>query len=210
MTHLSREIRRGRKFDDVVAGARDVFLREGFEGASVDAIAKAAGVSKATLYSYFPDKRLLFLEVARTECLRHAESAMVLARTGQGVAATLKDVARRITGLYLSDFGLQVFRICVAECDRFPELGRTFYQSGPALARERLAAFLSAAVAKGELVVQDCHLAADQFVELCKADLFARRVFNVRERITDAEIERVIDGAVETFMARYGRRTGPS
>ena len=58
-TH-SPTIRKGRKFDQVLEGARSVFLADGFEGASVDQIAKVAGVSKATLYSYFPDKRLLF------------------------------------------------------------------------------------------------------------------------------------------------------
>ena len=58
-------VRTGRKFDQVLAGAREVFMADGFEGASVDDIARAAGVSKATLYSYFPDKKLLFMEVAR-------------------------------------------------------------------------------------------------------------------------------------------------
>ncbi|WP_372674886.1 TetR/AcrR family transcriptional regulator, partial [Aquicoccus sp.] len=48
--------RSGRKFDQVLEGARKVFMADGFERASVDDIARAAGVSKATLYSYFPDK----------------------------------------------------------------------------------------------------------------------------------------------------------
>ena len=63
-------IRKGRKVDQVLAGARDIFLRDGFEGASVDDIAKASGVSKATLYSYFSDKRQLFQEVVQAECER--------------------------------------------------------------------------------------------------------------------------------------------
>ena len=52
MTSDQTKVRKGRKFDQVLAGARDVFMADGFEGASVDAIARAAGVSKATLYSY--------------------------------------------------------------------------------------------------------------------------------------------------------------
>ncbi len=206
MTEHSRQIRKGRKYDQVVTGAREVFLREGFEGASVDAIAKASRVSKATLYSYFPDKKLLFLEVAKAECLRQSDMAMVEAASGDGIEAALTDVARRMTAFFLSDFGQQVFRICVAEADRFPELGRTFYQSGPALARQRLADFLQAGVARGDLSIDDCHLAADQFAELCKADLFPRKVFNIGGEITDADRERVIRGAVQTFMARYAAR----
>ena len=56
---------KGRKFTQVLEGARTVFLRDGFEGASVDDIAREAGVSKATLYSYFPEKKMMLIEVAR-------------------------------------------------------------------------------------------------------------------------------------------------
>ena len=206
MRQPSPRIRRGRKFDQVVAGARDVFLREGFEGASVDAIARAAGVSKATLYSYFPDKQHLFLEVAKTECLRQADAAMIEAQSGQPVERTLTDIARRMTDFFLSEFGQQVFRICVAEAERFPELARTFYENGPALARQRLAAFLADAVARGELDIPDCQLAADQFAELCKAHIFPRILFCREWHPGEADISRVVDGAVETFMARYGVR----
>lgn len=203
MTHHSPRIRKGRKFDQVVAGAREVFLREGYQGASVDSIAKAASVSKATLYSYFADKKLLFLEVAKAECLRQSETAMVQARSGASTAETLTDIADRMTRFFLSDFGQQVFRICVAESERFPELGRTFYQSGPELARARLVGFLRCAMDRGDLVIDDVDLAADQFAELCKADLFPRLVFNTRDTVTEAERQRVITGAVDMFMARY-------
>lgn len=206
MTQHEPKIKKGRKYDDVLDGAREVFMREGFEGAGVDAIAKAAGVSKATLYSYFPDKKMLFLEVAKVECLRQSEAALGLAATSQSPDITLTDIARRMTGFFLSDFGQRVFRICVAESDRFPEIGRTFYRSGPEMARKRLVAYLKDAVARGELAIEDCDLAADQFAELCKADLFPRLVFNVTDAATPAEIDRVIEGAVLTFMARYGAR----
>ena len=65
-------VTRGRKFLQVLEGARTIFLRDGFEGASVDDIAREAAVSKATLYSYFPDKRVMFMEVFRNELAREA------------------------------------------------------------------------------------------------------------------------------------------
>lgn len=197
-------VRRGRKFDQVLGGARDVFLRDGFEGASVDEIARVAGVSKATLYSYFPDKRLLFMEVARSECTRQADQAMERIDPNAPVAELLRFAADQIIGFMCSDFGQRIFRICVAEGDRFPELGREFYESGPALVRARLTEFFREAVARGDLAIEDFDLAADQFHELCKADIFARLVFNLRDRFSEAEKARVRDGAVATFMARYG------
>jgi TetR/AcrR family transcriptional regulator, mexJK operon transcriptional repressor len=199
-------LRHGRKVGQVIEGAREVFLRDGFEGASVDEIAQVACVSKATPYSYFPDKRVMFMEVVRAECLRQAETCMEMIDTARGVADTLRVTGRNLVGFLTSDFGQRVFRVCVAESDRFPDLGRRFYESGPKMVRDRLVCFLNDAVARGELAVDDVDLAADQFAELCKADIFPRILFCREWRPTEQDIVRVVDGAVETFMARYGKR----
>lgn len=198
------EVKRGRKFDQVLKGARDIFMSDGYEGASVDAIARAAGVSKATLYSYFPEKQLLFLEVARAECLRQAETATATIDTTQAPCEVLRKVARQALDFITSDFGQRMFRISVAESDRFPELGRAFYESGPKMGRDRLRDYFEEAMERGELAMDDPELAADQFNELCKADIFPRLVFNVQRSFDQSEKDRIADGAVETFLARYG------
>jgi len=199
-------IRRGRKFDQVLQGARVIFLRDGFEGASVDDIAREARVSKATLYSYFPDKRLLFMEVARSECRRQADAALHLIDTCAPPASVLRAAAEHIVAFMLSDFGHRIFRVCVAEADRFPALGAEFYRSGPMLAREKLGAYLRLAAARGELSITDFDLAADQFAELCRAGIHAKLIFGIEPPPTKAEIDRTITGAVDTFLARYGAR----
>lgn len=204
MNDASPVIRKGRKYDQVLAGARKVFLSDGFEGASVDTIAREAGVSKATLYSYFPDKRLMFMEMARAECARQAETSLHEIDMGAPPGTVLRLAARRMLAFLLSDFGRRVFRICVAEADRFPELGREFYESGPALVKRHLGHYFEGAMARGELAMDDIALAADQFAELCKADLFPRITFGIADGATQAEIDRVADGAVDTFLARYG------
>ena len=196
-------VKRGRKFDQVLQGARDIFMSDGFEGASVDDIARAAGVSKATLYSYFPDKRLLFMEVARTECIRQAESAVETIDPNAPVTSVLQEAAWQMVNFFTSDFGQRVFRLCVAESDRFPELGREFYDSGPALVRNRLIEFMTKAIERDELAIDDLPLAADQFSELCKADLFPRLVFSMDPSFDDTQKKRIVDGAVRTFLAAY-------
>ncbi|ASM74113.1 MULTISPECIES: TetR/AcrR family transcriptional regulator [Roseobacteraceae] len=197
-------IRKGRKFDQVLEGARSVFLVDGFEGASVDQIAKVAGVSKATLYSYFPDKRLLFMEVAASECCRQSRAAVDMINGCGHPREVLEQAARHLLGFLTSTFGLQMFRICVAESERFPDLGRQFYASGPMVMKGELIHYFEGAVARGELAIDDMHLAADQFGELCKADLWPRLVFGVTDSVSQAEINRVVHGAVDVFMARYG------
>ena len=107
---------------------------------------------------------------------------------------------------FLSGFGRQVYRICVAESGRFPELGREFYASGPLTVHALLTDYLNQAVAKGELEIDDIELAADQFPELCKASLHIPMVLGIKTEFRDDEIDRVIHGAVDMFMARYGAR----
>lgn len=206
-TDSTAQIRRGRKFDQVLEGARTVFLRAGFEGASVDDIAREAGVSKATLYSYFPDKRLLFVEVAKTECKRQADEVVtIIESASMPVADVLRFAAERFIEYMSSDFGLQTYRLCVAESDRFPQLGHAFYHSGPELVRNRLVDYLRKAVARGELAIEDFDLAADQFAELCKVDIHTRLVFGICGNCVVHERGRVIEGAVSMFLARYGVR----
>ncbi len=208
MNKPSLAVRRGRKYDQVIEGARSVFLSAGFEGASVDEIARVAGVSKATLYSYFPDKRLLFIEVVRAECQRQVDEAHRAVAFDAPPRDVLRFGARRVIEFYTSDFGRGVHRICVAEAERFPELGREFYESGPAMARRQVCDFLAAACAAGHLEIDDLSLAADQFLALCQADLHDRVICGTQTEFTEPEIVRVVEGAVETFLARYGRKGG--
>lgn len=204
MTIAASSVRKGRKFDQVLDGARRVFMRDGFEGASVDDIAREAEVSKATLYSYFPDKRLLFMEVAKSECRRQADEALQVIDFSAPPEVVLKAAAERMVAFFMSDFGMRVFRICVAESDRFPELGHEFYHSGPLLVRQRLTDYLRSAVTQGRLVIADLDLAADQFTELCKANIHNQMMFGVKACCAPRDVARTINGAVEMFMARYG------
>ena len=178
-------------------------MADGFEGASVDDIARQANVSKATLYSYFPDKRLLFMEVANQECARQSQAAVDNIDMNAAPRLVLSQAGRHFLRFLTSKFGQQVFRICVAESDRFPEIGRAFYRSGPERMRAEMAEYFSGSIARGELKIDDLALAADQFGELCKADLWPRLMFGVITSVSEADIERVVDGAVETFLARY-------
>ncbi len=191
MNALADQIKKGRKFEQVLEGARCIFMQDGFEGASVDDIAKAACVSKATLYSYFPDKRLLFLEVVSGECSQQSAAALNEIDLDAPAEEVLLTAARHLVAFATSTLGQSIFRICVAESDRFPELGRLFYESGPKRICGKLSVFLKRAVDRGELRIDDIGLAANQFMELCKADLFAQLMFGVRHGFDEDEVAHV-------------------
>jgi TetR/AcrR family transcriptional repressor of mexJK operon len=198
-------IRKGRKFDQVIEGAKAVFLREGFEGASVDEIARDAGVSKATLYSYFPDKQHLFLAVIETECGHQSEVEILLHASEQDVEQTLRIICKTLITFFLSRFGQDMFRVCVAEAQRFPELGRTFYDSGPKRWGRKISQYLDSPKAREALDIDDTHLAADQLAQLCRADLMLKVLFGIDKDPPEAEIDRIADEAVKTFLARFRR-----
>jgi len=196
-------VRRGRKFAQVLEGARTIFLRDGFDGASVDDIAREAGVSKATLYAYFPDKQLMFREICAQECLRQTQEAEAEIDPAMSPEAMLTLAGERIAAFVVSDFGQSVCRMIIAEGARFPELAREFYRNGPGLVHDRLAHHLHVLAQAGVLRIEDIDLAAEQFIQLCKAPIMEKLMFRMDHQINTADVSRAVRGAVEMFMARY-------
>ena len=138
-----------RKVAQILAAARDRFTVCGFGGVSMDEVAQLAGVGKATVYAHFKSKSELFAAVIANE-----GRAFVLAlepRAGEAVAATLTRFARAAFALFLAPHTIAVYRSIAAETARFPDLGRIFFETGPAFALARLAKFLADAMDAGLL-----------------------------------------------------------
>jgi len=194
-----------RKYAQVLAGATQVFMEQGYEGASVDEIAAAAQVSKATLYSYFPDKQELFRQVIIAECSRQANMAIDLEALDDPPEVVLERAATQLMTFILSPFGQQIYRVCVAEAARFPELGLAFYNSGPKLGRQRIEAYLRCAAKAGQLNIDmgEVEVASDQFAQLCRTDAFYRIILGVDKKVTKEHVQRRARQAVKTFMARF-------
>lgn len=113
-------ITRGRKFDQVRDGAAAIFLRDGYAGASVDDIARAARVSKATLYSYFPDKSLMFREVLRATADHAFHDAPFDTRIEGPVTEALPAILTQLAEWARSASRLALLRSLTAEATRFP------------------------------------------------------------------------------------------
>lgn len=195
--------RRGPKCAQVLEGARKVFMERGYEGASVDEIARAAGTSKATLYSYFPDKRQLFEAVMQSQCSVNTSVMHEATEADVPVEKVLHRMATSFATYLFSAGAQEMFRVCIAEAGRFPELGAAFHASGPARARARLVNYFEGAAARGELDIEDPEVAADQFSSLCKSGFFLRALLGA-PCPSEEEINRNADEAVRTFLARFG------
>ena len=206
---MSQTDRAARKSDQIIAGARSAFLKLGYEGTSVDDIAKRANVSKPTVYKHFTDKKSLFVAFVRLECASHADAVFRVDLQDRDIRKCLRSIARQYLELILSPFAQSIFRLAAAETKRFPEIGRVFYDSAIATGSRRLSQLLSGAVARGDFMIDDVDLAAHQFLELCKADIFYRTLFGVDPEFDDADKDRQADIAVAAFFKIYGNDHNP-
>src|SRR5271170_7384422 len=179
----------GAKRRQIVEGARSIFLAQGFDAASMNDIARAAGVSKGTLYVYFDNKEQLFQAIVQEECLFHAETTFNLDPDNHDVEGTLTRVGVAYVEFLCQPEKASALRTVVAIADRMPEIGRIFYETGPAVGVAKLADYLRAQTEAGILTVDDDEVAAAQFLESCKATLFLPVMYNFspapeRERIS--------------------------
>ena len=162
----------------ILDGAMRVFLDKGFDAASMSEIARAAGVSKGTLYVYFEDKQSLFDAIVQERCHIHAERVFEFDHTDHAVEEVLTRLGIDFATVMCRPENFSGVRAVIAIAERMPELGRKFYETGPLLAINKLAAYLDAQVAAGVLVIEDTEVAAAQFIDAVLATLFKPMLFN--------------------------------
>ena len=194
------------KRQQILEGAREVFLARGFDGASMGDIALAAAVSKGTLYVYFENKQKLFAALVAEQCRQTAERSFVLDAEDHDVRAALTRLGKSFVDGLMRPQHLATIRIVTAVADKLPELGRIFIDSGPRAGVARLSDWLRTKIARGDLAIADVELAAWQFLALCQGPLLAPVLLGGEPRPSHARIDEVVARAVETFIAAYGRR----
>ena len=186
----------------ILDGARKVFMDLGFDGASMGEIARAAGVSKGTLYVYFADKNRLFEAIVEEEKLEHGKTAFNF-DPERDVDTTLPEFGRAYVTLLCRPGGGSAIRTVMAIAERMPEVGRRYYARALEQNINRLAAYLEVHVKTGELAIDDCQLAAAQFPLMCLATLFLPWIFQAAPAPSPERVAEVIESAMRMFLAAY-------
>jgi AcrR family transcriptional regulator len=182
----------------ILEGARKVFLDLGFDGASMGEIARAAGVSKGTLYVYFADKSRLFEAIVEEEKIEQGKTAFNF-DPDRDVDTILPEFGRAYIGMLCRPGGGSAIRTVMA----IAELGSRFYTNVIAMTVDRFAAYLEARGRLGELVIEDTQLAAWQFMQMCQATLFQAFIFQAKPSPSPDQIAKVVDSATRVFFAAY-------
>jgi AcrR family transcriptional regulator len=186
----------------ILAGASKVFMDLGFDGASMGEIARAAGVSKGTLYVYFADKNRLFEAIVEQEMLDQQKIAFDFDRE-RDVPATLRGFGQAYIELLCRPGGGSAIRTVMAIAERMPEVGRRYYEQVLEKTINRFADYLDVRVQAGELATPDCHLAASQFMLTCQASLFLPFIFQAAPPPSSERIAEVVESATRMFLAAY-------
>jgi AcrR family transcriptional regulator len=187
----------------ILDGARRVFMDLGFDGASMGEIARAAGVSKGTLYVYFADKNRLFEAIVEQEMLEQSRLAFNF-DPDRDVATTLLDFGHAYIQVMCRPGGGSAIRTVMAIAERMPEVGRRYYEQVLEKTINRLAAYLEVHVTRGEIAIDDCQLAASQFMMMCQASLFLPFIFQAAPPPSAQRITEVVESATRMFLAGYG------
>ncbi len=204
-TSVPAEASDSAKRRQIMDGAREVFLSHGFDAASMGEIARKAGISKGTLYVYFSGKEQLFEAIAHEACAAQAEGVFSLDPADHDVEAVLTRLGRSFVKFLCRPGAMSPLRTVISISERMPEIGREFYETGPATGRAMVRRYLEAQVAAGILAIEDCDVAAAQFLDSCHATIFKPLLFNAGEVPTEERIHHVVGIAVRTFLAAYRR-----
>lgn len=189
--------------EKLLDAAQSTFLSHGYSGASVDDIMAIAGVSQPVFEEHFADKHALFAAVV-DRLGKIQSAAMVQKSHNLPTEDALIAIAKSITAFVTTPLAQSMFRLCVAESVRFPDIGRSFFNSGPRVMSANLATVLDRACEIGDLVIDNKLHAIMQYWMLCRGPYFYPLIFMIKDGITHNERMETIREALTTFAARYG------
>jgi TetR/AcrR family transcriptional repressor of mexJK operon len=192
------------KAESILAAAQRSFLAGGFGAVSMDAIAREAGASKATLYAYVASKEELFGAVVARESERYAEGFSAGELDTGDVAGSLTAIAERFLRLLLKPDVIAINRIIIGEVARFPVLAEVFWQAGPERVRVQLEAFFRRAAGAGTLDIADTRLAAGQFASLVRGEIHLQHLLGLGKP-DDTALPMAAKNAVATFLRAFGK-----
>lgn len=189
-----------RKSEAILDAASEVMAERGL-GATMEEIARRAGVSKQTVYNHFGGRE----EIVRVLAERRS-STVVAPLTLPGAAedpeTALYGFARSLLETVASEEHSQTMRLTILSAAEHPELARIIYESGPRSSRRRLAEFLRVEHAAGRMEVDDPELAAEFFGGMVLGPWQLRGLMNLGAPDA-ADIERRARASARAFMRAY-------
>jgi TetR/AcrR family transcriptional repressor of mexJK operon len=187
----------------ILEAAKTLFLSNGYDGSSMDAIAAEAGVSKLTVYSHFTDKEKLFAEAVKSKCAEQLPELLFELSDDVPVAQVLLSIGRGFNELINSRESVELHRVMVSLAAQDSKLSKMFYEAGPQRVLQGMEELLRRADQSGKLRIPDPLSAADQFFCLIKGGVNFRLLIGCGEALHGVEAEAHVRDAVEVFLRAF-------
>lgn len=210
----------------ILAAAKSIFEEVGFEQATMSEITARVGGSKATLYRYFDSKEALFLELVRRSASEHggqlmsllapcgavsegglpheASAVLALLNPDADVATSLRDFGVGVLKTFHTPQKLASWRMVIAAAAHAPDVGRLFYENGPAQGMKLVERYFAGVMDAGKLRRADPRVMAAHFRGLLESEVDEPGLFNALPELTDEQIDAAVGRAVDVFMRAYG------
>lgn len=190
---------------DILEAAGRLFLQHGLQGASMDAVAREAGVSKQTVYSHFDGKEALFSACIRTKVSEYGFEAAAVPPPGEARAALL-GLLKGFMSLIVDPEVVAMHRVVAAEAASHPRIAALFFEAGPLATRDAVRQLLAPLIARGDLRPHDTTYAAWQLLNMAMGDFHIRLQFGLLERVPEAELDAHLQRVVDDFLGLYAAR----
>jgi TetR/AcrR family transcriptional regulator, mexJK operon transcriptional repressor len=193
------------RLEELLDIAAEIFLSEGFNGASINTIARRANASKATFYSRFPTKEDLFLAVIEHRMERIYGVVSPALATDAPPAIALHDFGMTLVRSALTQEQVAFVRMIGMEAERFPKLAQQFFELGPRRGQEILAAYMRQSTERGYLRLENPERMAEHFISLVTGGDVRWFILGLRSKPGPKRLEDHLRAALQTFLLAYGK-----
>ncbi|EGV17810.1 TetR/AcrR family transcriptional regulator [Thiocapsa marina] len=187
----------------ILAAARRLFFSGSIQALNIEAVARASGVSKVTVYSHFGDLQGLIRAVVLLQRSEMTAALDDLPSGQRGLRQALIELGCALMGFLSSDDYVALQRMLASLAGQENWLGTLVYRDGAEATRDRLAARLAEASARGDLRAHDSRLAAEQLLGMWQGIQTTGLLSGGCPRPNAEELRRRVECGVEVLLRAY-------
>ncbi|HET8710606.1 MAG TPA: TetR/AcrR family transcriptional regulator [Spongiibacteraceae bacterium] len=202
-SNTPKDLRRQEKMRQIVDAATEVFLEDGFTAASIDRIVEKAGVSKRTLYNYYPSKEEIFIDVMEKQLGAFYKYFEPSPRKFTTLEEELRQVGNDLLAIAYAPETIALFRNVAAEAQRFPKLASRFLEESCEKVIDGIAKIFEREGERAGLRIADTHEAAEHFLDLLGGAAYNRAVFGTEPNMTNKKIKARTEQALRYLFKVY-------
>lgn len=201
----SKRMNRDERREVIMKAAMEIFHEKGYEGTSLNAIIERVGGSKRNFYTEFGGKEGLFKTLLSEKTEKQIREQEIANTRETDLRQALLGVARRVIENSIDPETLTLYRFMVQDGIRFPGILTAFYEGMHLQVEKHLAGWLELAVEKGDAILPcPAIVAADHFLSMLLGKMFFELLFNIRDSVTEEEIEAYVVSVVDLFLNGIG------